>query len=213
MMMWPWPDGDPFGTGRGFSATENPDVRLTYEVAQRLQADPRTRDRRITVEVQSGVVLLEGSVGSPQVKQTAADTARATPGVRDVCNTLRADNHDTGSPAPPEPGPASSESPRWWSDQEISQQFDRLVAGLAAEPTPAGPVSGGARRWTWVAIAAAVATAWALLSVVIVVLGWLGVVIGCLCAAVTSAVINAVRGRRRPRANAAGQGAPSDHAG
>jgi osmotically-inducible protein OsmY len=67
---------------------DNADVRLTYEVTQRLQADARTRDPRITVEVQNGVVIHDGTVGDTEVKQLAADTARDTPGVRDVCNAL-----------------------------------------------------------------------------------------------------------------------------
>ncbi|HET6532621.1 MAG TPA: BON domain-containing protein [Actinoplanes sp.] len=168
MLMWPWPEGDPFATGgRGFPAMDNPDVRLTYEVARRLQADPRMRATRIAVEVQNGVVILDGTAGVAEVKQLAADTARGTPGVRDVCNALRVSDDEDKDPLP---------------------ELER--------PTPP---SGGPRRWTWTAGAAALVTAWALLSVVIVILGWVGVVIGFLCAAVTLQAVLAVRDRRRTR--------------
>jgi len=101
-MMWPWADGDPFATGgRRFPAMDNADVRLTYEVTQRLQADARTRDARITVEVQNGVAILDSTVGDIEVKQLAADTARDTPGVRDVCNALLAGADRAENPRPP----------------------------------------------------------------------------------------------------------------
>jgi hypothetical protein len=163
MMMWPWPDGDPFGgDGRRFPALDNPDVRLTYEVVRRLQADRRTRAARITVEVQNGVVILDGAVGDAEVKQLAADTARDTPGVRDVCDALRA-----RAGRPESPGP----------------------------PGAVDPAVGRSR--TWAAVAAALVTAWVVLLMIILMLGWIGVIIGCLCAAVTLEAVRAVRGRRR----------------
>ena len=181
MMMWPWPDGDPFFTAaKGKPAAETLDVRLTRLVAQGLQADALTRGAaRITVNVQNGVVLLDGTVRDAEVKQKAADIARGTPGVRDVCNALY-----------------SGESPGGGSDEHL-QQLERLAAAATAEP--AGSVrstSGHTRRWLWLVAVSAVA-AWGLLSVAILRYGWIAAVIGCLCAAVVTRVANTVRERKR----------------
>jgi hypothetical protein len=155
------------------------DVRLTYQVAQGLQADALTRGSRITVEVQNGVVLLEGKVHDAAVKQKAADVARGTPGVRDICNVLYA-----------------GESPGAASDELL--QLERLVASVTAERADSvRSASRHTRRWWLIAVSAV--AAWALLSVAILHFGWIVAVIGCFCAAVVVEVANTVRERTRDR--------------
>src|SRR5687768_837201 len=89
-MMWPWPDD-----GWGFPDSRRPhpeidrDVRLTYEVADALLADDRTRQQRVTVEVQNGVVLLSGTVHDQHTAEAVTALIRQVPGVRDVSNTMR----------------------------------------------------------------------------------------------------------------------------
>ncbi|MEU4692340.1 BON domain-containing protein [Actinoplanes sp. NPDC023714] len=68
----------------------DPDIVLTYRVIARIVGDPALRRQRITVEVQDRVVTLLGKVPSVQARLVAADLVRHTPGVRDLCNRLRA---------------------------------------------------------------------------------------------------------------------------
>jgi hypothetical protein len=57
-------------------------------VADRILGEPRLLGEVITVQVQNRVVDLAGTVGSLYARITAADLARSTPGVADVCNRL-----------------------------------------------------------------------------------------------------------------------------
>jgi hypothetical protein len=91
-MMWPMPDDGFYWAGRRFSATDSPDVRLAFRVAERLQADDRSR--RVTIEVQNRVVVLTGSVDSREARDDIAGTARGIDGVTDVCNALRVNGDD-----------------------------------------------------------------------------------------------------------------------
>jgi len=64
------------------------DELLVDRVADRLVADTEIHGRHVQVSVQNGVVILEGSVDSVDVKDAAGRCAWATPGVNDVCNML-----------------------------------------------------------------------------------------------------------------------------
>ncbi|MEU4427640.1 BON domain-containing protein [Actinoplanes sp. NPDC024001] len=103
--MWPF-DDDPRFDRRARPAT-SPDVRLTCDVIERILGDPRLAGERITVEVQNRVVNLLGTVNSLYARVVAAELARSTPGVLDICNRLQL---------------ASMERPR-------PDTFDELVAG------------------------------------------------------------------------------------
>ncbi|MBB2943478.1 hypothetical protein FB565_003191 [Actinoplanes lutulentus] len=91
------------------------DTLLTYRVIARIVGDPVLHRQRITVEVHDQVVTLLGRVPSPQARLTAAELARHTPGVRDICNRLRAGGRDrpdefdelTAPYQPPSPRPAN----------------------------------------------------------------------------------------------------------
>jgi hypothetical protein len=74
----------------GSTYRQDPDIVLTYRVIARIVGSPALRRERITVEVRDRVVTLLGTVPSAQARLTAADVARRTPGVRDICNRLRA---------------------------------------------------------------------------------------------------------------------------
>lgn len=74
--------------GRRVRPASRTDVRLTGLVAGRILGDPRLDHERLTIEVQNGVVTLFGTVSSLYARVTAADLARSTPGVRDICNRL-----------------------------------------------------------------------------------------------------------------------------
>lgn len=86
--MWPLP----FDNGQYFPQRPRPaagvDVRLTCHVIERILGEPRLADERITVEVQNGVANLFGTVGSLYARVLAADVARSTAGVTDICNRL-----------------------------------------------------------------------------------------------------------------------------
>ena len=67
------------------------DQALVDRVAERLVAETEIRGRLVRVMVQNGVVILEGSVDTADVKAAAGRLAWATPGVFDVCNMLISD--------------------------------------------------------------------------------------------------------------------------
>jgi osmotically-inducible protein OsmY len=50
--------------------------------------EPYTRDDDLKVDVEQGVVILQGKVSSPRSKRAAGDDAWDTPGVSDVSNQL-----------------------------------------------------------------------------------------------------------------------------
>ncbi|MEV1329420.1 BON domain-containing protein [Micromonospora costi] len=88
MLPWPYPDDPAFGPS-GDPEPESEDLRLAALVAQRLAIDWVTRRQQITVAVQNRVVILSGTVASPDAREVAGDLAWDVPGVFDVCNTLR----------------------------------------------------------------------------------------------------------------------------
>jgi hypothetical protein len=88
-MAPPPPFDDGFRFGRRVRPTRSPDLQLTARVITRLLGDPRLEHERITIEVQNRVVTLLGTVSSLYARVTAADLARSTPGVTDICNRLR----------------------------------------------------------------------------------------------------------------------------
>ncbi|WP_430782457.1 BON domain-containing protein [Actinoplanes sp. G11-F43] len=85
--MWPQPFDDAW-QDRAPRPAAAPDVQLTCQVNERILTDPRLTRERITVEVQNRVVNLIGTVGSLHARVTAAEVARSTPGVTDICNRL-----------------------------------------------------------------------------------------------------------------------------
>ncbi|MFC4065791.1 BON domain-containing protein [Actinoplanes subglobosus] len=64
------------------------DVELTCRVIERVLRDPRLSGECVTVEVQNRVVTLIGVVSSLYARTVAAELARSTPGVADICNRL-----------------------------------------------------------------------------------------------------------------------------
>lgn len=162
MMMWPLPDDGSFsGSWRRPSATDDPDVRLTYQVADRLVNDERIRHQQVTVEVQNRVVLLSGDVDTASTRQAVTDAARSVSGVVDVCDGLRV--QESG-------GIGTSHD----------QQFRVLVAALRAEDPSWGEQPTRPRRRSAVALWAIAATlVWATLSVLMVRFGWAGVAVSC----------------------------------
>ncbi|MEU4689439.1 BON domain-containing protein [Actinoplanes sp. NPDC023714] len=100
------------------SDDDGPDARLTRRVATRLYAEPRLLGETITVNVQNRVVDLAGTVGSMYARITAADLARSTPGVVDVCNRL--------------------ELARVADVSLLPDEFDAIVARWDEQPDPPG---------------------------------------------------------------------------
>ncbi|WBB70841.1 BON domain-containing protein [Micromonospora sp. WMMD812] len=88
VISWPQPD-DPRFHPADDAPLQNEDLRLAALVAQRLCVDWTTRRQQIAVAVQNRVVILSGTVASPEARQVAGDLAWDVPGVFDVCNLLR----------------------------------------------------------------------------------------------------------------------------
>jgi hypothetical protein len=88
----PLPDEDFFAHCRGGApAAVYRDRRLALAVVRALTNDVRTRREAVRVAAQNDVVLLAGTVGSWQTRDTAAELARCTAGAFDLCNSLRVD--------------------------------------------------------------------------------------------------------------------------
>jgi hypothetical protein len=85
--VWP-PSSDDRWLNRQIRPATGPDVELTCRVIENILHDPRLDGELITVEVQNGVVNLIGTVNSLYARVEAADLARSTPGVADICNRL-----------------------------------------------------------------------------------------------------------------------------
>ncbi|RSM43111.1 hypothetical protein DMB66_53730 [Actinoplanes sp. ATCC 53533] len=173
MMMWPFPDDGSFSGGRRrFPATDDPDVRLTYEVADALLSDARTRHQRITVEVQNRVVLLSGTVDSRSSQQAAGDTARGVAGVADICNTLRVTKDDDPEPLAPGTG-----------------EFRKIVAELEAQDWPGGgrlgKPQGSVLMWSTLA-----GGTWVFLTLLMVTSRWTGAALTCLAVGLVLTVVN-----------------------
>jgi osmotically-inducible protein OsmY len=64
------------------------DHQIKSTVVDRLRENPYTRDDDLKVDVEQGVVILQGKVSSPRSKRAAGDDAWDTPGVSDVSNQL-----------------------------------------------------------------------------------------------------------------------------
>jgi hypothetical protein len=61
---------------------------LADHIADEMIRDPAIGSGQLTVQVQNGVVILQGHVDTPDTRSAAARRAWATPGVVDVCNML-----------------------------------------------------------------------------------------------------------------------------
>jgi len=186
-MMWWLPD-DGWGVqgARRRSESVDRDVRLTYEVADALLADDRTRQQRVTVEVQNGVVLLSGTVHDQHTAEVVTALVRQVPGVRDVSNTIRprvkeALEADEGALAT--------------SGQRESDAFDDIVATLSPHEGPSSPragSTGGSSGLERVFLAAMILL---LLGWLVMMWGWPGLLIAC----GVSAVMVEMNSRRRRR--------------
>jgi hypothetical protein len=178
MTMWPFPEEGPSSEGRRrFPATDDPDVCLTYQVADALLRDGRTRHQRVTVRVHNRVVLLSGTVDRGFLKQAVGDTARDIPGVIDVCNAVRVTGDLSDRP-------------------DGADEFDSIVAGLRAENPPGAErilePSGSVIAWSALA-----AVTWGFLTLLMVTSQWTAVALTCLIAV----MVLAVAGRRRQQSS------------
>lgn len=183
MMMWPLPDDGSFsGPARRFPATDDPDVRLTYEVADRILAEDRMHCQRVTVSVQNRVVLLAGVVDTPAMKQAVGDATRDVSGVADVCNALRVVK--TG-----ESGPGD--------DVTGDERFEAIIAAsLAEDPSWSGQRAEPIGRAAVIAWTILVVAGWGLMSVLVAQFGWAGAAVSCVAAGL---VVKLARRRRRGR--------------
>jgi hypothetical protein len=163
-------------------------------VIERLRRDADLDAGAVEVETQNGVVLLSGAVTSAAARETASRAARDVPAVRDVCNLLIV------RPAPGEAGRSSDESP---AARAVPSAFDDIAAHLV-EQDP----SLGRTRWSTAGPAVRVAVVvlagllWSLISIVMVVLGWVAVLL--VSCAVASIVVNVASHRRTDRERAHG---------
>ncbi|BAL88227.1 hypothetical protein AMIS_30070 [Actinoplanes missouriensis 431] len=120
--MWPLPFDDAWFNRQPGGPAASPDAELTVAVFERIAREPALANEPVTVEVQNRVVTLGGTVSSLYARITAAELARSTPGVADICNRLTlsrtADVTDDVPHLQPDP-------------------FDELIARWDDEPMPA----------------------------------------------------------------------------
>jgi hypothetical protein len=87
---WGWASAPRGGhAGRGPKGYTRPDDRIREDVCDRLSWNDEVDATDISVRVESGEVMLEGSVATRHMKRLATDIAEAVPGVLDVHNTVR----------------------------------------------------------------------------------------------------------------------------
>jgi osmotically-inducible protein OsmY len=80
-------------------STERPtgdDVTIRQRVESEVFADPKIDKGRITIDVESGVVILRGELDDPEQIHTIEQAARGVRGVVGVHSLL----HHSGTPAP-----------------------------------------------------------------------------------------------------------------
>ena len=168
-MMMPFPDEGPRDE-RGPLDPMGPsfDDRLAQQLVDRFRADPDLHRRHVHVEVQNGVALLTGTVDSPAVAESAVLMARATEGIRDVCNGMHL----------PEPGTESFPPPGRTDARQTAElepgnlvSFEMITAKLMAEhPSLRRRVRVPQSRTAQVLLAVTAAIVWGLLSVLLVIL-------------------------------------------
>jgi hypothetical protein len=179
-MVWLPPGDGPFSAGPG--RTDDPDMRLTYEVVEALRTDDRVRRQRITVEVQNRVAILSGSVDCRQTAETVIAVVRDVPGVRDVCDGLRARE------------PAVDGGPGDTKVRSVRQEFDAIVADLALHESSRPSAAGTGSRLPGIVVLRLLASCLLPIVVLATVTGWLGVLIAC---AVGAVAVEMMQARRR----------------
>ena len=89
--------------GRGPQGYERSDQRLTEDICERLTDDPDIDPREVRVQVNSGVVTLEGRVDDRWMKHHIEDLVDASSGVKSIENHIRVGDRSIE--------PSGSESP------------------------------------------------------------------------------------------------------
>lgn len=187
--MWPDPYDDG-RSGRRARPVDESDVLLAYDVADRIHADPLLSGEPVIVEVQNRVVNLRGTVSSLHARIAAADIARATPGVADLCNRLELARSADVTHALCEIRPdAFDEMVARWDDTQPTAR-----AGRRTRP--------GRRGWVKAAAASAAVVTAVLWLVLVPRFGSAGLIVVLPCAGVTMvlALIASQAGRQRTRA-------------
>jgi hypothetical protein len=188
-MMWPLPDdGWGFQSARRPSASADRDVRLTYEVAEALLADDRTRQLRVTVEVQNGVVLLSGTVPDQHTAEVVTALVRQVSGVRDVSNMMRTLVKETLE---------ADEGVLATSGHRESDAFDEIVATLSTSEAMSYPPAESTWRMPGEVRLFLVAVVLLLLGLLVMTLGSPGVLIACAVGAIMLEM--SLRRRRKNR--------------
>lgn len=81
-----WNDHEPVGRRE----TPTVDDAIARRVADRIISDPAIHSGHLVVDVQNGVVILQGRMDSEEACTAVSRQAWATAGVRDVANRLTA---------------------------------------------------------------------------------------------------------------------------
>ena len=81
--------------GKGPKNYVRSDQRVFEDVCEALTQQDAVDASEINVTVEKGVVTLDGSVASAQMKELAEEAIMDLPGVKSVRNTLRAMNKET----------------------------------------------------------------------------------------------------------------------
>jgi hypothetical protein len=121
--VWPLPFDDSWFDRQAAPAATSPDALLTVTVSERLAAEPCLSRELITVEVQNGIVTLFGTASSLYARISAAEIARRTPGVSDICNQLRLPRVADATDALPDP--FDDLIARWDDESRSSEQHAR----------------------------------------------------------------------------------------
>jgi hypothetical protein len=191
IMMWPTADDDPNNWNRQrFRRRDDHDVRLAYLIVEELVADVRVNSQPIGVEVQNGVAVLTGTVDTPETRKLVGDTAQQVYGVTDVCNALE---------VPATVDRFASTGPFDDRDSRCSDRlFQQIVAHLAdADPVPDGGVPDARRFRAFLLFLGLVL--WGAVAILIIWLGWAGIVLAAAVAGVVATIVHRRAGSRGGR--------------
>jgi len=145
----PLPDDDFYAIhGDWSSGLNDREAQLVVATVLDLTEDSRTRHEPVRVSAQNDVVILSGTVASWAARDAATTIAQRTPGVRDLCNTLRvAGDARDGADADP---------------------FDRLTAPMASPSEPVlAPAGRPSRGRTYLLAITLTAAAWCALPIAV----------------------------------------------
>jgi hypothetical protein len=128
--IW-WTPGE--HTGRGPKNYQRSDDRVREDVSEQLTQSGQIDAHDIEVDVSNGIVTLKGTVPDRSMKRMAEDAADSCPGVKDVHNELRVQDHDHDQQGQSMGQQSSQQGQQGQSTRSSSQSGQTSKSGQASQ--------------------------------------------------------------------------------